>query len=36
MFEHTTDARMRYMLQHARSERAKALRGAWNWIKGRK
>jgi len=36
MFEPTTDPRTRYMMNKAHSERAKALRDAWNWIKGSK
>lgn len=36
MFETTTDPRTRYMMNKAHSERAKALRDAWNWIRGTK
>lgn len=36
MFEHTTDPKMRYMLQNAHKERAQAVRAAWNWITRRK
>jgi len=36
MFEPSSDPRTRNMMARAHEERAKAMREAWNWIKGRK